>query len=64
MLRGARSLEHNLSTAAAGHFQELLAIAVPGSFFFFGGAHQELQQAAEQIQLGGEFGTHTFGFDR
>jgi hypothetical protein len=64
MWQGARSLEHNLSTAAAGHFPELLAIAVPGPFFFFGDVHQELQQATEQMQLGGEFGTHTFGFDR
>jgi len=54
----------HLSTTAAAHFPQLLAIATPGPFFFLGNVPQELQQATEQMQLGGEFATHAAGFDR
>ena len=62
--KDAAAMGLHLSTTAAGHFPQLLAIAVPGPFFFFGDVPDELQQATEQMQLGGEFGTHAFGFDR
>ena len=62
--KDAAAMGLHLSTTAAGHFPQLLAIAVPGPFLFFGDVPQELQQATEQMQLGGEFATHTFGFDR
>ena len=45
-------------------FPQLLAIADSGPFMFFGDVPAELQQATEQMQLGAEFSTHAFGFDR
>ena len=60
----ATAMGFHLSTTAVGHFPSLLAIATPGPFFFFGEVPEELKQATEQMQLGGEFATHTAGFDR
>jgi quinol monooxygenase YgiN len=62
--KDASALGFHLQTTAAGHFPNLLSIAVPGPFFFFGDVPQELKDATEQMQLGGEFGLHTAGFDR
>ena len=62
--KDAGAMGFHLNTTAAGHFPQLLEIAVPGPFFFFGDVPQELQQATQQMQLGGEFSTHAFGFDR
>ena len=62
--KDAAALGYHLQSTAAGHFPELLAIATPGPFFFFGDVPDELKQAAEQMQLGAEFSTHTFGFER
>ena len=58
------ALGFHLQHTAADHFPQLLAIATPGPFFFFGEVPEELKQATEQMQLGGEFATHTAGFDR
>ena len=60
----AAALGFHLSSTASSHFPELLEIAVPGPFFFFGDVPEELKQATEQMQLGAEFSTHAFGFDR
>ena len=60
----AGAMGFHLSTTAADHFPALLAIATPGPFFFLGDVPQELHQAVEQMQLGGEFATHSTGFDR
>ena len=60
----AAALGFHLSSTAAGHFPQLLAIATPGPFFFLGDVPPELQQATEQMQLGGQFATHAAGFDR
>ncbi len=60
----ADALGFHLSSTAAAHFPQLLAIATPGPFFFFGDVPEELKQATEQMQLGAEFGLHTAGFDR
>ena len=60
----AAAMGFHLSTTAAAHFPALLAIATPGPFFFLGDVPEELQQATEQMQLGGEFSTHAAGFDR
>ena len=60
----AAALGFHLTNTAADHFPQLLAIAAPGPFFFFGDVPPELKQATEQMQLGAEFGTHTSGFDR
>ena len=60
----AGAVGFHLSSTAADHFPQLLAIATPGPFFFLGDVPQELQQATEQMQLGAEFSTHSAGFDR
>ena len=60
----AAAMGFHLSETAAQHFPSLLAIATPGPFFFLGEVPAELKQATEQMQLGGEFGTHAAGFDR
>ena len=62
--KDASAMGYHLSTTAAGHFPQLLAIATPGPFFFFGDVPDELKQATEQMQLGAEFSTHASGFDR
>ena len=60
----AGAMGFHLSTTAAAHFPALLAIATPGPFFFLGEVPDEMKQATEQMQLGGEFATHAAGFDR
>ena len=60
----AGALGFHLGNTAADHFPQLLAVATPGPFFFFGDVPAEMKQATEQMQLGGEFGTHVAGFDR
>ncbi len=60
----ADAMGYHLGTTAAAHFPELLAIATPGPFFFWGEVPEEMKQATEQMQLGGEFATHAAGFDR
>ena len=62
--KDAAAMGYHLGTTAAGHFPKLLAIATPGPFFFMGEVPEELKQATEQMQLGGEFSSHTSGFDR
>ena len=60
----AGAVGFHLGVTAAAHFQQLLAIATPGPFFFFGEVPDEMKQATEEMQLGAEFGTHMAGFDR
>ena len=60
----AAAMGYHLSTTAAAHFGDLMAIATPGPFFFLGEVPQELQAATEQMRLGGEFAIHAAGFDR
>ena len=60
----AAALAFHLESTAGPHFPQLLSVAVPGPFFFFGNVPDELRQATEQMQLGAEFGRHAFGFDR
>ena len=62
--KDAAALGLHLSSTASSHFPQLLAIAAPGPFFFHGDVPEELKQATEQMQLGAEFSTHAFGFDR
>ena len=62
--KDADAMGFHLSHTAAAHFPSLLAIARPGPFFFLGDVPDEMRQATEQMQLGGEFATHTSGFDR
>ncbi len=60
----AGAVGFHLGTTAAAHFEQLLAIATPGPFFFLGDVPDEMKAATEQMQLGGEFATHAAGFDR
>ena len=53
-----------ITVVSAQHFPKLAAIAVPGPFFFFGDVPQELQDAANAMNMGAQFGTHAFGFTR
>jgi quinol monooxygenase YgiN len=62
--KDAGALGFHLQSTAAAHFPQLLAIATPGPFFFFGEVPDELKQATEQMQLGAEFSSHMSGFDR
>ena len=62
--KDAAALGFHLGTTAAGHFPQLLAIAIPGPFFFHGDVPEELKQATEQMQLGAEFSIPAFGFER
>ena len=64
LFKDGEALGFHLGVTAAGHFPKLVEIAVPGPFFFCGDVPDELKQATEQMQLGAEFGTHAFGFDR
>lgn len=64
VFKDAAALGLHLGTTAGAHFPALLAIASPGPFYFCGDVPPELRQAAEQMQLGAEFSTHVFGFDR
>ncbi|MBT8239657.1 MAG: hypothetical protein KJN63_00345, partial [Acidimicrobiia bacterium] len=60
----AGAVGFHLGTTAAGHFPSLLAIAVPGPFFFMGPVPDDMKAATEQMQLGAEFSLHSAGFDR
>jgi quinol monooxygenase YgiN len=60
----AGAMAFHLQTTAAAHFPDLLAIATPGPFLFFGDVPEELQQATRQMGLASEFGTHAKGFER
>ncbi len=60
----AAALGFHLTSTAAAHFGDLLAIAKPGPFMFFGEVPDEIKAATEQMQLGAEFGSHLAGFDR
>ena len=60
----AGAVAFHLQHTAAHHFPQLLEIATPGPFFFFGEVPEEIKQATEQMRLGAEFSSHAFGFDR
>ncbi len=60
----AAAMGFHLGTTARDHFPQLLAVATPGSFFFLGDVPAEMKQAAEQMGLAAEFGSHVAGFDR
>ena len=60
----ADAVGFHLGTTAGAHFGDLLAIATPGPFFFMGDVPDEMKQATDQMQLGGQFSSHLAGFDR
>ena len=64
LFKDGAALGLHLGGTAANHFPKLAEIAVPGPFFFCGDVPNELRQAAEGMNMGAEFSTHAFGFDR
>jgi hypothetical protein len=64
LFRDGAALGFHLGGTAAKHFPKLAQIAVPGPFYFCGDVPAELIQAAQGMNMGAEFSTHAFGFDR
>lgn len=64
VFKDGAALGFHLMGTAAHHFPNLAEIAVPGPFFFCGDVPEELKQAAINMNMGAEFSTHAFGFDR
>ncbi len=64
LFKDGAALGAHLGGTAAHHFPNLSQIAVPGPFFFCGDVPEELKQAAQGMNMGAEFGTHAFGFER
>ena len=60
----AGALGFHLSQTAGPHFPDLLEVATPGPFYFFGDVPAEMQQAARDMGLAAEFSAHAAGFDR
>ena len=64
LFKDGAALGQHLGTTAAGHFQDLLQIAVPGPFLFCGDVPEELKQAAIGMGLDATFAPRVFGFNR
>ncbi len=60
----ANAVGFHLGTTAAGHFQNLLQIAIPGEFLFCGNVPEEMKQAALGMGLNATFAPNIFGFER
>ncbi len=60
----AGAVGFHLGTTAAGHFENLLQIAVPGEFLFCGEVPDEMKQAAIGMGLQATFAPRVFGFER
>lgn len=60
----AGAVGFHLGTTAAGHFENLLAIATPGEFLFCGEVPEEMQAAATGMGLNATFAPNIFGFER
>ena len=60
----ANAVGFHLGTTAAGHFNDLLEIAVPGEFLFCGDIPAEMKQAATGMGLNATFAPAVFGFNR
>jgi hypothetical protein len=60
----ANALGFHLGQTAAAHFPNLLEVATPGQFLFFGDVPEQLQQATTQMGLAAEFAGHAAGYDR
>ena len=64
VFRDGTALGQHLGGTAAKYFPKLVELAVPGPFFFCGNVPDELKQAANGMNMGAIFATHTFGFTR
>ena len=60
----AHALGVHLQETAAPHFPDLLDVATPGTFYFFGDVPTDMQAATRSMGLDAEFSTHAAGFDR
>lgn len=60
----AGAVGFHLGTTAAGHFENLLQIAIPGEFLFCGEVPNEMKQAAVGMGLKATFAPKAFGFER
>ena len=60
----ASAVGFHLGTTAAGHFESLLQIAIPGEFLFCGEVPEEMKQAAVGMGLNATFAPRIFGFNR
>jgi len=60
----AGALGAHLGGTAAKHFPGLTEIAVPGPFMFCGDVPDEIKAAANGMNMGAIFATHSFGYDR
>ena len=60
----AGAVGFHLGTTAAGHFENLLAIAKPGEFLFCGTIPEEMKAAAIGMGLKAIFAPSVFGFER
>lgn len=60
----AGAVGFHLGTTAAGHFGNLMEIAVPGEFLFCGEVPEEMKQAAVGMGLNATFAPRIFGFER
>ena len=54
----------HLQETAAPHFPNLLEVATPGAFYFFGEVPSEMKQAIQAMGLAAEFSDHVTGFSR
>ena len=64
LFKDGAALGQHLGTTAAGHFPQLLQIAIPGPFLFCGEVPEELKQAALGMGLDATFAPRQFGFSR
>lgn len=60
----AGAVGFHLGTTAAGHFENLLAIATPGEFLFCGEIPEDMKAAATGMGLNATFAPSVFGFER
>ena len=60
----ANAVGFHLGTTAAGHFESLLQIAIPGEFLFCGNIPDGMKQAAVGMGLNATFAPNIFGFKR
>jgi len=60
----ANAVGFHLGTTAAAHFQNLLAIAAPGTFYFLGEIPDEMKASTAEMGLPAEFATNVAGFQR
>lgn len=60
----AGAVGFHLSETAGPHFPDLLEVATPGAFYFFGAVPVEMKQAVRGMGLAAEFSDHLVGFNR